>query len=61
LQSLLENTDQVAVRVQPGTLLLFRAYLEHSVAANSGEGERISVSFNVMLSSFAEQLAKPLW
>jgi len=56
-----ENTDQVVVRVTNGTLLVFPSYLEHSVDANVNEEERISVSFNVMFSSFTEKLSKPLW
>lgn len=56
-----ENTDQVVVRVHSGTLLIFPSWLEHSVDANPNEAERISVSFNVMLSSFTEQLSQPLW
>jgi len=56
-----ENTDQVVVKVTNGTLLLFPAYLEHSVDANTSEEERISVSFNIMFSSFTEKLSKPLW
>jgi uncharacterized protein (TIGR02466 family) len=56
-----ENTDQVVVRVSNGTLLLFPAYLRHSVAANSGKEERISISFNIMFSAFTENVAKPLW
>jgi len=56
-----ENTDQVVVRVTNGTLLMFPSYLEHSVDANVNEEERISVSFNVMFSSFTENLSKPLW
>ena len=56
-----ENTDQVVVRVQNGTLLLFPSYLEHSVDSNSSADERISVSFNIMFSQFTETLARPLW
>ncbi len=56
-----ENTDQVVVRVKNGTLLIFPAFLQHSVDANSSEEERISISFNVMFSSFTENLSKPLW
>ena len=56
-----ENTDQVVVRVTNGTLLLFPSYLEHSVDANASEEERVSISFNVMFSSFTEKLSKPLW
>lgn len=56
-----ENTDQVVVPVAEGTLLLFPSYLAHSVPANTGDGERISVSFNLMFPAFAENLSKPLW
>ncbi len=56
-----DNTDQVVVRVGEGTLLLFPAWLPHSVNANRGDRERISVSFNVMLSRYAAELSKPLW
>jgi uncharacterized protein (TIGR02466 family) len=56
-----ENTDQVVVRVKAGTLLLFPAWLEHSVDANRSGEARISVSFNLMFGGFAEHLAKPMW
>jgi uncharacterized protein (TIGR02466 family) len=56
-----ENTDQVVVRVKNGTLLIFPSYLQHSVDANMSEEERISISFNIMFSSFTENVSKPLW
>jgi uncharacterized protein (TIGR02466 family) len=56
-----ENTDQVVVPVANGTLLLFPAYLAHSVDETASDEERISVSFNLMFSAFTENLAKPLW
>jgi uncharacterized protein (TIGR02466 family) len=56
-----ENTDQVVVSVTNGTLLMFPSYLEHSVDSNMSTEERISISFNIMFSSFAEKLSKPLW
>ena len=56
-----ENTDQVVVRVKNGTLLIFPSYLQHSVDANTGGEERISISFNIMFSAFTEKLSKPLW
>ena len=56
-----ENTDQVVVKVTDGTLLMFPSYLEHSVAATASDEERISISFNLMFSSFTENLSKPLW
>jgi uncharacterized protein (TIGR02466 family) len=56
-----DNTDQVVVRVRNGTLLVFPAYLQHSVDANSSAAERISISFNIMFSAFTQNLSKPLW
>jgi uncharacterized protein (TIGR02466 family) len=56
-----QNTDQVVVRVRNGTLLVFPSYLQHSVDPNRSEKERISLSFNIMFSSFTENLSKPLW
>lgn len=56
-----ENTDQVVVRVKDGTMLVFPSYLQHSVDASASEDERISISFNIMFSSFTENLSKPLW
>ena len=56
-----ENTDQVVVKVTNGILLVFPSYLEHSVDANMSEEERISISFNIMFSSFTEKLSRPLW
>ena len=56
-----ENTDQVVVKVANGTLLLFPAYLPHSVDANASDGERITISFNLMFAAFTENLSKPLW
>jgi len=55
-----ENTDQVVVDVNDGTLLIFPSYLQHSVDANRSDQERVSVSFNVMFSGFTERLSKPL-
>jgi len=56
-----ENTDQVVVRVQNGTLLLFPSFLQHSVDATQSEAERVSISFNIMFSAFTEHLSQPLW
>jgi uncharacterized protein (TIGR02466 family) len=56
-----ENTDQVVVSVKNGTLLMFPAYLHHSVDTNRSDKERISISFNIMFSRFTENLSRPLW
>jgi uncharacterized protein (TIGR02466 family) len=55
------NTDQVVVRVENGTLLVFPSYLHHSVDANASGETRVSVSFNLMFSAFTTSLSKPLW
>ena len=56
-----ENTDQVVVKASGGNLLVFPAYLQHSVDPNRSGRERISISFNIMFSSFTEKISKPLW
>jgi uncharacterized protein (TIGR02466 family) len=55
------NTDQVVVNVRNGTLLVFPAWLPHSVDANRSVGKRISISFNVMFAAFAQTMSRPLW
>ena len=56
-----ENTDQVVVKVSDGTLLMFPSWLPHSVDASGSDETRISVSFNIMFSAYAEKMSKPLW
>ncbi len=56
-----QNTDQVVVNVSEGALLMFPAYLCHSVSPNESDKNRISISFNLMFSLFAENLSEPLW
>jgi uncharacterized protein (TIGR02466 family) len=56
-----DNTDQVVVKVKDGTLLLFPAWLDHSVAENRSAEERISVSFNLMFTGYSETMSKPMW
>ena len=51
---------EVVVKARKGAFLMFPDLLKHSVDANIGEEERISVSFNLMFSSFTQQLSEPL-
>ena len=44
-----------------GRLLIFPAWLKHTVPANDGQTERISISFNLMFKSFSETMAAPMW
>ena len=55
------RADQVVVGVANGTLVIFPSWLQHSVDANRSDEERISISFNILFSSFTETRAKPLW
>ena len=56
-----QNADQVVVTVSDGMLLMFPSYLAHSVAPNESGKLRISISFNMMFSHYAERLSRPLW
>ena len=56
-----DNADQVVVAIRSGTLLLFPSWFQHSVEANQGKRERISISFNIMFSAYADNLSKPMW
>ena len=44
-----------------GRLLIFPAWLKHSVPSNQGQTDRISISFNLMFKDFTESMAAPLW
>jgi uncharacterized protein (TIGR02466 family) len=55
------NTDQVVVPVSDGTLVVFPAWLPHSVSVNKAKRPRISVSFNVMFSNYDVTMSPPLW
>jgi uncharacterized protein (TIGR02466 family) len=56
-----ENTEVAQVRVTDGALILFPAWLLHSVDTNRSLKARISISFNLMFPSFAETMARPGW
>ncbi len=56
-----QNTDQVVVTVSDGMLLMFPSYLAHSVAPNESSKLRISISFNMMFSHYAQRISGPLW
>ncbi|MFQ5776026.1 MAG: 2OG-Fe(II) oxygenase family protein [Kiloniellaceae bacterium] len=55
------NSIVANVRVKPGQLILFPAWLVHSVEANPSEHVRISVSFNVMFPDYVERISYPKW
>ena len=55
------NTDQVVLPVSEGMLLVFPAWLPHSVSANTGAQARVSISFNIMFADFGTTMSQPLW
>jgi uncharacterized protein (TIGR02466 family) len=55
------NTRTFRLPVREGMMILFPAWLSHSVARNRSEAERISVSFNVQFEQFGEKMARPRW
>lgn len=56
-----ENAGQMFIKVREGTLILFPAWLPHSVEENKSNELRISVSFNLMFTSFGEKMSRPKW
>lgn len=44
-----------------GRMLIFPAWLKHSVPSNQSDADRISISFNLMFNNFSETMAAPLW
>jgi uncharacterized protein (TIGR02466 family) len=55
------NCRYYRIPVREGMLILFPAWLSHSVTKNSGETERVSISFNVQFEQFGEKMARPRW
>ena len=60
IEATAENTEMAVLKVGDGTLLLFPAWLQHSVDVNRSSRARISLSFNLMFKGF-ETLARPGW
>jgi uncharacterized protein (TIGR02466 family) len=56
-----DTTSRVTLQVKEGTLVIFPAWLVHAVEPNTSNRERISVSFNLMFTSFGEKMARPRW
>ena len=55
------NASRFTLKVKPGDLLLFPAWLPHSVDYNKSRRARISVSFNAMFEDFARGMSPPDW
>ncbi len=55
------NPDMVSLDVRPGMLVMFPAWLQHSVPPNLSDEDRVSVAFNLMFPSFGTAMASPMW
>jgi uncharacterized protein (TIGR02466 family) len=53
--------QKMTLDVRSGSLLLFPAWLFHSVDANRAEDERISIAFNLMFTPYSADMSAPLW
>ncbi len=56
-----QNSSLARIPIAENLLIMFPAWLPHSVAANPTPEERVSLSFNIMFSDFTQTLAKPNW
>jgi len=55
------NTNLQSLSIKPGRLVIFPAWFIHSVPANTSDQIRISISFNLMFSSYVETMSRPKW
>ena len=55
------NAAQFKMSVKPGDMLVFPAWLPHSVDPNRSGRVRVSVSFNAMFENFTETMSPPEW
>ena len=55
------NARHINVDAKEGRLVIFPAWLKHSVEPNQSGQERISISFNIMFSDFADRVSPPRW
>ena len=55
------TANVAVVEVKAGRMVFFPSWLRHSVPANEGPTERISIAFNLMFTNFAETIAAPTW
>lgn len=55
------NANGSFAQSKEGRLVMFPSWLKHTVPANDSQGDRISISFNMMFNNFTETLASPMW
>ena len=55
------NSAMTRIPVRTGSLILFPAWLPHSVEPNRANEIRVSLSFNLMFTEYTEKLSPPSW
>ena len=60
-QSNAHNSEHLFFEVEEGMLLLFPAWLVHSVPGGTSNERRISISFNINFTDFTERVSPPRW
>ena len=55
------TAGKVRVQVDPGSLILFPSWLQHSVDPNQSTENRVSIAFNIMFSDYVENMSRPRW
>jgi len=55
------NGNVLTFKVRPGRLVMFPAWLKHSVPPNNSQRERISIACNLMFKNFVEESSPALW
>jgi uncharacterized protein (TIGR02466 family) len=55
------NGNNIVFDVKPGRLVLFPAWLTHSVPVNASEHERVSIAFNLMFKNYVAEASPALW
>ncbi len=55
------NGNSITFEVKAGRMILFPAWLRHSVPVNRSNADRISIAFNLMVKDYLEEASPPLW
>lgn len=55
------TASSVDVGVRDGRLVLFPAWLKHSVSSNRSDRQRVSVAMNVMFIDYVALMSRPRW
>jgi len=56
-----ENSSTINVDAKTGRLVVFPAWLKHSVAPNQSGVERVTIAVNMMFTDFSQTMSRPLW